>query len=458
MTERPPSPHPRPELLNGFLVGSLEPTDRHRVVAHLLPGCAACTATMAPLVAALRGRSLPRATAREEERYELPVRRAMAAARRVDEARAAVEAEVVARVAAVLCGGPAPATAAAGEPHHRAVCEQLFLLVEAGRFAAPDRVRIAEMAADLVDRLAPTPRRSPEHVADLRARARANLGNARRVAGDLEGAETELALAVDLLERGSGDPLLDARVRDLLGSLYRAQRRFDDAKEVLAVACAIYLEQGEPHLAGRTLVNKGIVHGYASQTGEALATYTRAFELLDARREPALVLAAIKNTALFLVDAGHLVHARDALWQARRLSKAHGSPLDRSRLAWVEGHLEAAYGHFDRAEGLFRSERAAFEAAEQPYDAALVSLDLGSVLLDLGRMAEAVPVLDQALVIFRRLKIDRETLAALALLCRAARAGEAAGHVVRAVAAELQRVGRLQPEKVGRMAAGRPAS
>lgn len=458
MTERPPSPHPSPEELSGFLLGSLEPPDLHRVVAHLVPGCAACTAAMAPLVTALLGRPLPPATAVEEARYEMPIQRAFAAAGRVLAERAGAEAEVARQVAAVLRGRPAPPTSTTREAHDRALCEHLLRLAEAGQFTAPDRVQLAELAAALADRLEPTPPwTTAEHLEDLRARARAGLGNALRVAGDLEGAETELAFALDHLERGSGDPLLAARVGDLLGSLYRAQRRFGDAAEVLAFAATIYQEHGERHLAGRTLISKGLVHGYANQAGAALATYMRALELLDARREPALVLAAIKNTALFLVDAGHLVHARAALWKARRLARAHGSALDRARLMGVEGRLEAAYRHFDRAERLFRAELAAFEAAEQPYDAALVSLDLGSVLLDLGRPAEAADVLDQALLIFRYLEIDRETLAALALLCRAAQAGQAAGHVVRAVAAELQRVGRLKRKRVGRMTGARPA-
>ena len=84
------------------------------------------------------------------------------------------------------------------------------------------------------------------------------LGNLRRILEELDEAEEELATAQARLAAGTGDPRLTARLLDLLGSLYRAQRRFGEALEALDLAAQGYRACGEPHLAGRSLLNAGI--------------------------------------------------------------------------------------------------------------------------------------------------------------------------------------------------------
>ena len=449
MIEQPATHHPAPEELEGFLSGSLEPAGMRRVLGHLLPGCSACTAAIAPLVVQLLGRPRP-ATPAEVARYELPVERAIAAASRHAEELAEAEAQAADDLAAIIRGDRLPATAETSAAARRDAWSELLLLVVNARvFSASTTVDLAEVAAATADRLEPGAEFSAEYVEDLRARARAELGNARRIADDLAGAETELARAKDHLRRGSMDPLLVARWGDLLGSLYSDQRRFADAVLVLDGAVEVYLSHGELHLAGRTLVKKGLTLTYAGEPEAAFDAYLRSFDLLDTERDPDLLLAAVHNVLLFMVDAGHLDSAQRLVWRIRALSKAYGSDLDQVRLLGVEARLEASTGNPARAERLFRKVVAGFEEAGQPYVVALVSLDLAAVVLDRGRPFEVVPLLDEALSIFRELKVGRETLATILLMRRAVLAGEATAEFLRAKTASLRR--RLR-------ARGRPAA
>lgn len=79
-------------------------------------------------------------------------------------------------------------------------------------------------------------------IEDLRARAWAHIGNARRVRSDLAGAEEAFTAAFLQLGRGTADPLEKAVLFDLKASLRRDQRRFDEAASLLRKAIRIFQE------------------------------------------------------------------------------------------------------------------------------------------------------------------------------------------------------------------------
>ena len=103
---------------------------------------------------------------------------------------------------------------------------------------------LAELALAGLDRL--DPERHPAPVAgDLRARAWAAAGEARRRQGDLAGAEEALRAAAASLAQGTGDPLVEARLLEFEAAVRRDQGRAGEAAALLKQAAARYRQVGE---------------------------------------------------------------------------------------------------------------------------------------------------------------------------------------------------------------------
>jgi hypothetical protein len=90
-------------------------------------------------------------------------------------------------------------------------------------------------------------------VEDLKARAWAAAGEARRRQGDLAGAEEALRAAAGCLAHGTGDLLVEARLLELEAALRREQGRGREAAALLKLAAARYRESGEAKLLERAL-------------------------------------------------------------------------------------------------------------------------------------------------------------------------------------------------------------
>ena len=92
---------------------------------------------------------------------------------------------------------------------------------------ALDRARLAVRISRHLD-----PAYDPAWVADLRARAAAALGNARRALGELHGAEDAFLEAEELLAAGTGSPAVAAEVLALMALLRFDQGREGDAMQL----------------------------------------------------------------------------------------------------------------------------------------------------------------------------------------------------------------------------------
>jgi tetratricopeptide (TPR) repeat protein len=248
-------------------------------------------------------------------------------------------------------------------------------------------VFLAALAVGVADRLDSLVS-SPGEVADLRARAWAELGNARRVANDLVGADAALERALVCAEEGSGDPLLLARLLDLTASLYTDQRRFEQAFVLLDHVFETYWAHGERHLAGRALISKGVSIGFSNRPEEAVRLISSGLNLLDLRRDPALVLAAVHGLIDFTVKLDRFEEGERLLRASRRLYYEYADELNFLKLRWVEGKINAGLSNLSRAEAAFQEVRDGFRAHEMPYHLAVASLDLAAVWLSQGRTGE----------------------------------------------------------------------
>jgi hypothetical protein len=138
--------------------------------------------------------------------------------------------------------------------HTWGVCELLLAKsLEAGEPAAAGS--LAALALAGTERLDPV-LHPPPVVGDLRARAWATLGEARRRQGDLGGAEEALRAAAACLAQGTGDLLVEARLLEFEAAVRRAQGRAGETAALLKQAAARYRQVGETQLLERALAER----------------------------------------------------------------------------------------------------------------------------------------------------------------------------------------------------------
>ncbi|HVT15171.1 MAG TPA: hypothetical protein VHQ90_03180 [Thermoanaerobaculia bacterium] len=255
-----------------------------------------------------------------------------------------------------------------------------------------------------------------ELVADLRALAWAELGNAYRICDDLAQANRAMDRAICWARKGSRNELLLAAIATLLASLLGHQRRFAECQEMLTLVYRVYSEEGREHLAGRALISAGLYAGVDGAPGKAILLMRQGLDLLDLERDPQLVAQTLRSMIWFLVDLGRYRRARRLLWRGRPLFVAHGSLLDMLRLRWLEGRIHAGLADFPRAEAALQETRAGFAETGQVYPAALAGLDLAALWARQGRVHEIRDLAEEMIATFRALRVAREAIAALLLL------------------------------------------
>jgi tetratricopeptide (TPR) repeat protein len=433
--------HPTPAALEAFLRGALSIGETKLVITHLLTGCAQCRKEMEPLAQVLFFPGRAEAAGNGAE-YDFPIFRAINQARRL--AAEPEQAEAVALPSALPPAQEAPMGVAPQivAPHilsglrSAEGCEALLAASRELRHQDPEAmVFLAALAVGVAERLDLLARKE---VADLRARAWAELGNARRVANDLLGAEAALERALMSAEEGAGDPLLLARLLDLTASLYSDQRQFEKAFQLLDLVYQIYCRHGERHLAGRALISKGNYVLLNNDPEGALRLIVSGLDLVERRRDPALILAAVHAIIHITVLFERFEEAQNLLRTSRRLYYEYADELNFLKLRWVEGKINAGLGNLSRAEAAFQEIRDGFRAHEMPYHLAVASLDLGTIWLSQGRTAELRELVEEMVQTFQTLGIHREAIAALLMLREAVVTERVTAALLRTVAAQLQ--------------------
>lgn len=317
-------------------------------------------------------------------------------------------------------------------------CERL--VEAAGRLVLDDReeaVRVSELAVQVSRRLETAPY-GEGRIHDLQARAWATLGNARRLAGDVQGADRAFGTAEGHLARGSGDPSEEARLLEYKSSLRRSERRFEEALELIEEAIELYRLLTERHLTGRALVRRGVILGFLDQLPESITSLQEGLALLDAAAEPRIDLYGRHNLFCFLLEAGRLLEAQAMLAETRRLHREVGEPLNLLRLHWLEGRLAAALEQTEDAEEMLTDTRDGFLEAGLGLSAALVSLELAALYVRQDDMDGLRRVGDAMFPIFQERDVPRETIAELILFQQAAQRGEVTLELIDQVTASVR--------------------
>jgi tetratricopeptide (TPR) repeat protein len=264
------------------------------------------------------------------------------------------------------------------------------------------------------------------------------FANARRVGGDLPGAEETFARAWKLWKAGAGaDPglLAEWRLLDREASLLREQRRFSDALDRLDRALAATPRQ----LAARILMNQAVMLEQMGEAERAIEALREAAPLVNGRREPRLLFGLRFNLIVNLCHLGRYAETEALLPEVQELALALRKELDLVRVGWLKGKIDAGLGRGEQARAAFEQVRREFTAREMAYDCALVTLELAALLLEQGHPREVRALAEEMLWIFRAQKVHREALAAIQVFCDAARREAASAELARRVVLFLRR-------------------
>jgi tetratricopeptide (TPR) repeat protein len=414
--------HPTPEELEGILLGGISAEQTRDVILHLLRGCEPCNLALLPYIPQPflpKGR-LAAPPPFQPEAYDAPIDRAFAAlGLRVPPPDTAEESkrEALDFLASAGLGSLADAPShLSGRPLFEALLERSWSLRHDD---PPQMVQLAHAATLLSSRLGGDGIGARE-VADLRCRAFTEMANAYRVADELHLADHALGHATEHFLQGSQDELLLARFLDVYASQQAAVRHFELACGTLDMAIAIYRRHQDTHLAGRALIMKGIFAGYAGDAEEAIRIIRSGLLLIDERRDPGLAFSAMQSQTRFLVDCGQFRDALRALWSLRQRNLHMSGRVNALKLRWLEGQIHTGLKKFDLAERALRQVKEGFEEAGLGYKAALAGLELGAVWLQQGHLQEAESVVLECADAFIALRIQREHMASILVLRKAA--------------------------------------
>ena len=452
--------HPSGKDLESFLKGAsgqVARTGNAQVIRHLLSECAVCRGRLRDM--GWDGKRLVRLIQIEGEGTPSPM------AQNFDYSRAFAAAEQA--VSALLM----PERQEAETPE--SLLEELAALPPAqqvqrvsngGRFATPSMVRslidrshkvryqdaetmlhFAQLARLAAEACAPESAGNELRLADLKARAWGQYGNALRVASRSREAMEALSTAQHHRRQGTGDPVLRAWLLEKITPLATFQGQFGEAIRMSGEAGEIYEELGEGHLLASTMVQKAIAALYSGETESAVRMLNQAIPIIDYEEDPHLLLAACHNLIRCYIDLDQPEQALRLYSETHELYQEFDDPLIQLRAAWQEGQLLRDLGHLRAAEAALLRARQGYTERKLIYEAALVSLELATVYVKLGLVEELKRTVTATIPIFHALRVKLETLAALLQLRQVADQEQQALELIRVLSAQIEPLPKGRP-------------
>jgi tetratricopeptide (TPR) repeat protein len=271
------------------------------------------------------------------------------------------------------------------------------------------------------------------------------VANARRVQGDLPGAEEAFSRADRLWEAGApADPgLLDGTRRlDLKASLRSYQGQFDEALLLLDQALQA---TGSAEARGRLLIQKATNLKLKGEHEPAIAILRQAEALIAGSRDPRLSWMVRFTLATNLNQLGRHGEAKALLPGVRKLAVELANELDLIRVLWLDAEIATGLRRREEAISALEQVRRYFTTAEIAYDAALASLELAILYLEEGRTAEVGRLAEEMFWIFKAQGVHQEALAAIRLFCEAVKREEVTAEMARHIVDYLGKA-RHRPE------------
>jgi len=256
--------------------------------------------------------------------------------------------------------------------------------------------------------------------AKLQGFAWAHIGNARRAHGDLREADRAFTTADPLWEAGAAAPWLvleDGMFFFLKASLRRAQRRFDEAADLLEHALRVARSET---FRVKVLGSKAKLLEERGELQEAVAILRELKDMTPQDAEGRVLYWIRHNLADNLSKLGRFEEASALLPEARTLCVQYGGELNLVRVLWTEGRVTAGLGDTPRGIETLTRVRGEFASRSMGYDMALASLELAVFYTAAGRLDEVKTLARHMVPIFQAQDVHREGLAALTLFRQAA--------------------------------------
>jgi tetratricopeptide (TPR) repeat protein len=403
--------HPDVRLLERFMRNELQGCERRIIVRHLLTGCPDCVAVTRrlwsfgehPMICVPEARSGPQG----DRRLSLDRREASRLlAELLDHPRS--------RRLALIC--------AEERFQNTALCG---LLIERSRRAGTtaEAEEMAEAAVAIAGQIDGRPCGATV-ARSLRARSWAHLGDARRLGGDLAGAEEALASAEPLYGKEAADPLDVAELHSFKACLLGEQGKLEEAGRLLDRVLALHRSSGERHLQGRTLIQKGTIRSWAVEregepaARESIGLLREGLALLDEGADPGLAANGLHRLGLLLAETDRGEEALAAAKQARILYEELEDASNLIRLRRLEGKAEEVLGRLDAAETALLEARQGFLREGLAAETALVVLELAVIYKRQKRSPDLHRLAGEISPIFRTRDIRRHIAAALLVFRR----------------------------------------
>ncbi len=295
-----------------------------------------------------------------------------------------------------------------------ALCE--LLCAESIKAAADDADRAVELAG-LALRVADLAPGEQTWRWRLQGYAWAHVGNARRVKGDLPGADGAFLSAGKLWEAGApGDPgLLDEAVFLSLEVSLRIEQNLLQRASIL-LERALEVDQGSVNL----LLQKARLLEWSGDYEGAIVTLRQVTPLISEVDGARSLWVQRFNLGTNLCHVGRYREAEALLPDLRRLTARLGNGLDSIRLRWLEGRIASGLGQVEEALSALSQVRIDLASRGIAYDASVATLELAVLYLEQGRNGEVRILSRQMTPVFQTQGVHREALAALNLFCQAA--------------------------------------
>jgi len=328
------------------------------------------------------------------------------------------------------------------------IIESLVERSHASRYQDAEKMlHLAHLARLAAEACSPADAGHDLRLADLRARAWAQYGNALRVLGKAREAEDAFATARRYRHEGTGDPMLHAWLLMKITPLDTFQGRFHNAIEKCEEASQIYRDLGASHLLAGAMVQKAIATLYSGEAEGAVRVLNQAIPLIDHEEDPHLLLAACHNLILCYIDLGRPDQALQLYSETRDLFQEFKDPLILLRATWREGKLLRDLGQLQTAEATLLRARKGYMERKLAYEAALVSLDLAAVYVKLGLVDKLKRTVLETVPIFHSLRVGLETLASLLQLQKVADQEQQALELIHALSARIEPLRRPRIEE-----------
>jgi tetratricopeptide (TPR) repeat protein len=394
--------------LASFLRGV--PAVQQRVIRHLLSGCAQCQVALQAARQTLDSDSsldVGPSTPPGDRRYEAALNRAeqglalfLSGSRPTEEPPDVLLNEIAVRsLEAEAAPGPVAA-------HVPLFIKWLIQRSEALRFRSPEQMfHFALLARLAADACAAAEARSTARLADLRARALGQLGNAFRVAGKLDEAEATLDGAQEYCAHGTGDPLLRGQLLQKAGVVCIYRRKLDEALDWLSDAGLIFNRLEALDDLAATHIHKAIAYVYRGNPEKAIELLDRALLLIDGDEDPLLLIAARHNYVRCLIDLGQIEQAIALSERLREQRESHKIPILELRHLWHDGKILQLLSRPEAALRTLQAVQRGFHGLGLAYEAAVVGLEVEPLLRELGRREEADRVFRKASETLQRLQV-----------------------------------------------------